>query len=132
VTPDELQAIRERAEAATPGPWVATHRHSQCTADDDETSGLGLEIEGPPEAWNRGQFALGADALFIAHARTDIETLLAEVEQLRAALEELVEAHDAPPWGDGEDPHYEKAVALGRRLDAAWARAREALGRGGE
>lgn len=45
---------------------------------------------------------------------------------LSAVLAELVAAHDAPPW-DGDDPNYEKALAAGRRMDAAWQRAREAL-----
>jgi hypothetical protein len=49
-----------------------------------------------------------------------------EVKRLRGVLTELVAAHYAPPWG-GDDPTYEKALAAGRRMDAAWDRAREAL-----
>lgn len=84
-----IQEIRERHAASTPGEWVATHRHSQCTADDDEQSGLGLEIQGPPEASNRGQFERGADARFIAHAHQDVPFLLAEIERLESVLRQI-------------------------------------------
>ena len=80
----ELAAMRARADAATPGPWRASHRNVGCTPDMDEVAGLGLEIEGPPEAWNRGQFARGADAVFIAAAREDVPRLLDEVARLQA------------------------------------------------
>jgi hypothetical protein len=83
MTEDDLRAIEARANAATPGPWQARHRHAEMTAEDDESCGLGLEIDGPPEAWNRGQFARGSDAQFIAHARADIPALIAEIRRLR-------------------------------------------------
>ena len=44
----------------TPKPWVAVPRHGN--HDKDEMSGLGWDIEGPPEPMLRGQFALAADA----------------------------------------------------------------------
>jgi hypothetical protein len=57
---------------------------------------LGWEVHGPPRAY-RGKFARGADARFVAAARTDIPALLtalaavtAERDALRAALEGLV------------------------------------------
>jgi hypothetical protein len=79
---DRVEEIQQRVEKATPGPWFAKHRAVDCCEHDDECCGLGLEIEGPPEATNRGQFYRGADAAFIAHAREDIPWLLAEVERL--------------------------------------------------
>lgn len=87
MTEQELAAIEARATAATPGPWTASHRHVHGTPDNDEQSGLGLEIEGPPQASGRGQFARGADATFIAAAREDVPALVAEVRRLRALLE---------------------------------------------
>lgn len=83
----ELDAIRARADAATPGPWSARNRSS----DGIEDAFLGFEIDGPPDA-TRGQFARRADAEFMAHARTDIPALLEHIEaQTReiAALKEL-------------------------------------------
>ena len=80
----DLEPIKAREAAATAGPWETIHKHSQCTVKDDEMDGLGLRIDGPPEAWNRGQFEKGADAVFIAASRADIPALIAEVERVRA------------------------------------------------
>lgn len=87
MTPEQLSEIRKRADAASAGPWKAKHRCMGCTADEDETCGLGLDVDGPPEAMNRGQFERGADATFIAHSREDIPSLLDEVERLRGLVE---------------------------------------------
>ena len=51
---------------ATPGPWTVNHRHIAGSENDDEMSGLGLEIEGPPEPILRGQFSRSADARLAA------------------------------------------------------------------
>jgi hypothetical protein len=81
LTEEELATIRRRSIGATPGPWTRFGRSSSNPDGDDEF--LGHEIEGPPEA-SRGQFARVADAEFIAHARSDVPRLLAEVDRLRA------------------------------------------------
>ncbi len=88
----DLDAIRERCEKATPGPWEATHRHVGLSAMDDESGGLGLEVEGPPDASLRGQFARGADATFIAASRTDIPALLAHIARLEATIDQQAAA----------------------------------------
>lgn len=84
----DLDAIKARVEAATPGPWKA---------DGGEVS----QHWSRPEPWQEvvstevscmsycyGGTARGverdADAEFIAHARTDVPALVAEVERLRA------------------------------------------------
>lgn len=85
----ELERLREMCEAATPGPWEAFHRHVHYTADDDEVAGLGLEVHGPPEAENRGQFARGADTRFIAESRTALPRLIAALEVSIEALEDI-------------------------------------------
>ncbi|MHB1524948.1 MAG: hypothetical protein ACYCZN_01485 [Candidatus Dormibacteria bacterium] len=93
-----VEEIAKRLSEATPGPWRAQHRCVGCTDADDESCGLGLEIEGPPEASMRGQFALGADARFIAAAPDDIDYLLKRVRDLGeidpAALLEVAEWFD--------------------------------------
>ena len=86
MTSDELQAIKARCDAATPGPWNAVPRATEGYVD----GFLGAEIEGPPDA-QRGQFARMEDAEFIAHAREDIPALVAEIEQLRAEIERVEE-----------------------------------------
>ena len=101
VTPERLAEIRKRCDAATEGPWEASHRAIDRTAHDDESSGLGLEVHGPPPAWSRGQFARGADATFIAESRTDTPDLCdalaeswAKCNRLLARIKELEEVNN--------------------------------------
>jgi len=87
----DLDAIRARAEAATPGPW---------TADTNEP--FGPELQGIFAPGSRRYIVkadidyaededipdavVTADAEFIAHARADIPELLAEVERLESEI----------------------------------------------
>lgn len=82
LTPEKLEAIRKRAEAASEGPWEL----------DGDDGGI----------WNNGGFNyLGSarsfyddDANFIAHSREDIPVLLAEVERLRKLMADIRECSD--------------------------------------
>ncbi len=76
MTDAELDAIRARAEAATPGPWGIT-------ADSKPND---FDIAGPEPGDTRGMFWREEDAGFVAHARTDVPALLDEVKRLRALL----------------------------------------------
>lgn len=93
-TVPDLDAIRARVEAATPGPWFAWSR------------GVGWLIGLDPDANQcipggfRTDIAREADAEFIAHARTDVPALLAEVEQLRAQWDAVLALH-RPDGGVG-------------------------------
>ena len=87
MTEEQLRQIEERANKATEAPWIAHPRSIHNSDDGEERSGLGFDIDGPPEPQLRGQFSRGKDAVFIAHARTDIPALIAEVRRLREALE---------------------------------------------
>lgn len=79
----DLDAIRARAEAATPGPWEAYDRDGGA-ARPTEITVCGSDIAGPPEAYlDRGRFGRHADAEFIAHARADIPALCDEVGRLQ-------------------------------------------------
>lgn len=72
----DLEAIKARCEAATPGPWV-------------NTGGRFPKINGGPIGGCDVAtlfFADGADAAFIAHAREDVPALVAEVERLQKAV----------------------------------------------
>lgn len=94
MTKDELKAIRERLNAATPGPWKADCKPGDCVVWGPE--GLTRETS---EAYRVApvflmNLAKGSDepvafdlrekanAEFIAHARTDVEELLNLVEML--------------------------------------------------
>lgn len=82
---DELAAIEARAAAATPGPWWQKS-HETPTGDGVELSRLlcYFEDEGDPRFWT-----WSTDGVFVAHARTDVPALLAEVRRLRSERDEL-------------------------------------------
>jgi hypothetical protein len=65
----DLEAIKERLAAATPGPWTQWATHYVCDKRE--------KIAGP---------MLARDADLIAHAPEDLAALVEEVERLRADL----------------------------------------------
>ena len=75
-----LARIEARAKSATDGPWEAH----------EEDGGVLPEwAVWMPDAGHDGAMVVGkADAEFIAHARTDVPDLLAEVKRLRAGIGE--------------------------------------------
>jgi len=84
MTNEELEKIETRAEAATPGPWMDRVDDSGfllvCQKDGSRPSdgicGIGdIEETEPSDHFN---------AIFIAHARTDIPVLVTEIKRLRA------------------------------------------------
>jgi hypothetical protein len=106
---EELAEIRERAEAATPGPWFGI--------PNPDWSGANWRIaRDANEPWgNFGQLAYVApqNGPFIAHARTDIPALLshiAAVEAQRDALVGLVEEsiEMVGDWGDYAPDYFKQ------------------------
>lgn len=135
----DIDAIRARAEAATPGPWEwNTERFkggwSGITGKDN------AEILFPNHcndgddgyAWFE-DFPNDADAAFIAHAREDIPALLAEVDRLTAENERIPRIMDIVEKYEKEVvPDYEKLIAaLPARAEQAEADA-ELAEKGGE
>ena len=96
MTPEELKAIENRCNKATPGPWT-TDRPTK-PSDPDEFSrwvaicGLGgrtgvfADPPGGQSPWN--------DAQFIAHAREDIPALLDYIKELEARISKKEEVHE--------------------------------------
>jgi hypothetical protein len=85
MTPDELNAIKKRCEAATEGPWrfADTHLRSGFFSDHETVCDWGAyAVVGSPARRNQD---------FIAHAREDVPKLVAEVERLRGKLEYLAD-----------------------------------------
>lgn len=80
MTEAELEAIEARANAATPGPWFDIDQF-------EEDYPVEIALTNDPGKYGheqkRSEFT-DADRDFIAHARTDIPTLVAEVRRLRA------------------------------------------------
>ena len=88
----DTEAIRERCEAATPGPWemrniepeeydAVTDEHFYIMAPMWEIANITTWERIVEPGWSRE--ADIADATFIAHARADIPALLDELTQLR-------------------------------------------------
>ena len=76
MTDAELQAIKERADAATAGPW---HYDSYSTVFLADAEAI-CYVPDQPRSKN---------ATFIAAAREDVPALVAEVERLRVEAKEL-------------------------------------------
>jgi|SRR5690242_6038056 len=70
-----LEAVRERAECATSGPWVVVKGQ--------ESDDYGVTESGCLSGKSIAQMCWGYDAEFIAHARTDIPRLLDEIARLQ-------------------------------------------------
>lgn len=86
---EQLNAIKERAEKAIPGPWYH-NRHNEITT---------------PNGARLSQTVTGIDAEFIAHVREDIPALVAEVERLKdensslkRSLEYIAPRKSNPDW----------------------------------
>jgi hypothetical protein len=80
MTKQELAAIESRANAATREPWIVDGTYVP-TASLSAVSvyGMGMEV---------AECQMDADGAFIAAARVDVPTLIAEVRRLRAELGE--------------------------------------------
>lgn len=79
----ELAAVRARADAATPGPWIAS------VEGRDHDSGSTCILRGSPPDYADDLEFLGAtvpDVDFIACARQDIPMLLNQIDRLRSRL----------------------------------------------
>jgi hypothetical protein len=77
----DLDAIRQRAEAATPGPWYG-FSSSWCVYNTPNSDG-----ELIADVYEYGGYPPDANTQFIAHAREDIPAMLDEIERLRALLQ---------------------------------------------
>ncbi|MFZ3592244.1 hypothetical protein [Streptomyces sp. BH104] len=84
LTDEQLAEIQARTESATPGPWW--------TDILPEHGGESIGIDAPGDNWIVPvQDLHEPDAEFVAHARTDVPTLLAEVQRLKGELAKVAE-----------------------------------------
>ena len=81
----DLEAIKARCEAATPGPW-----HQLFNTTDGPGVGIYKNLDQRQQSMLACRMSDG-DQIFVAHARADVPALVAEVERLREAL---MRAHD--------------------------------------
>ena len=78
----DLEPIKERLAAATPGPWKAKEDSWDGYSVVIDDNGPGVSIIA--EQIGQGEDGGWGDAEFIAHAPEDIAALISEVERLRA------------------------------------------------
>lgn len=84
-----LEAIRRRASAATPGPWKTGNRFGNGVLGSSITV---LSGDLPPlelDPYRNGR----NDAAFIAHARQDIPALISAIDQHRDAVDKVRQLH---------------------------------------
>jgi hypothetical protein len=142
ITPEYLNEIEERTNAATKGPWEVTQWAETNNVTIDST---GIDPDEPLWLASLGPCVHGVhDATFIAHSRTDLPRLTAEVRRLRAALFEIAAAACGrglrmPPDGDpvtdtqvldgvfeAFDTHFDDGGAQGFLVDYVTASEQEA------
>lgn len=132
LTDQQLDEIEARVNAATKGPWgVYVYGGDSLIeiAADLEDTGCGYSarrtvcrfdeepLDNDPahrdwtgeDDWAQVQ----ADAVFAAHARTDVDALLAEVRQLRTRVAELEEERRLEWLAQGTTPHTPRLCACG-------------------
>ena len=129
ITAERLAEIEARANAATEGPWRASTGRTY-----DTTTGKAAPVE---HYVSRGDDDVGIasdvcdsrtgeqsepNALFIAHARTDVPALVAEVRRLTAALAAHARHTDAAI--DGVRAMLPAALEIARREGAEAMRER--------
>lgn len=81
----DLDAIRARLDAATEGPW-RVDEIARVWADRDPAGWDAFHIAACHDAVGRAGHDDEANAEFIAHARTDVERLLAALEAAESSL----------------------------------------------
>jgi len=89
-----LDTIRERADAATPGPWATALEVDHDGQYWVVTPPDGSVLFSVCKVGHKGEPKTEEDAEFIAHARTDIPALLAHIDALHTLLVNLVDGID--------------------------------------
>jgi len=108
--PLDLDAIRARADAATPGPWAIVERNGDHIrrklrgADDQFILGLAALLYPDP-----------ADEEFLTHAREDVPALIAEVKALRSRITAAQDALKGPRAGENIMRAWDRAIVRARK-----------------
>lgn len=119
LTDAEIAAIRERAELATRGPWLAdTAGHLEIYSQHEDEPSLIFVFDWVPdkgiETDGYGHLQeMHPDLEFIAHSRTDIPALLETIEEMRGVIAAMV--HDTAGWDiHGGDDYFVSADLIDR------------------
>lgn len=112
MTQQELDAIKARCEAAMPAPWYNFGDWMVHTESDVDKNGIHHEKV-------IGTFKKHS-ADFIAHARTDIPTLLAEVERLRDVQRWIPVTERLPNETDTDDNRDSCVLAIHKKINQCY------------
>lgn len=94
LTQEQLDAIRERLDAATEGPWMPDNDEPGYVIAPGDPSGWDGYLIASTVDHDGGLFVQEHNAELIAHAPQDLTALLAEVERLRNELAKAREVTD--------------------------------------
>ncbi|MGE7843942.1 hypothetical protein ACQKNX_24550 [Lysinibacillus sp. NPDC093712] len=112
MTPEQLNAIKERLAKATPGPWGFDKGDN---LREDRRPAVVEHFDYEHGEWFiHGDIADISDATFIAHARQDIPALVAEIERLRAELTDIIVVATEEASSITHDNGYDDIVAIAR------------------
>ena len=114
LTDADLDAIEQRANAASEGPWSQDSDDPGLVWGEQRSSGDGYWSLFASETGHDAT-AQPQDAEFIAHARTDVPALLAEVRRLRAMEQRVREYTRSIRYVDGA--HYAISDRIYEALD---------------
>jgi len=89
MTKEQLDAIRERCEAASMGPWIAEEPWKRPGVYTVKQKDIYIDWICYMQISNQPNYT--NDANFIAHAREDIPALLDEIDRLNRELDAAVE-----------------------------------------
>lgn len=116
----DLDPIKERLAAATPGPWRVWRDPdpTRARATAVETAWCYGDIEGDTELIT-DYLPTDADATFIANTPSDLAALVAEVERLRVTV--IVEQNRRQPWVKLAHQNSQEVKRLRGQIDAVRA-----------
>lgn len=122
---DRLAEIQARANAATDGPWETGWDHQQfyvapvsARGDEYERIMAMTFIINPGNSQDQSECAT-EDAVFIAHARTDVPRLVGALQAVLDVCDGLEEAHRANPKQTYEYGLEEAAHQVRNAIEAA-------------
>ena len=106
--PPGLQAVRERADKATAGPWAAEKRETSCGYAwhiDPIGACLYVDTRGGVCNPDMDDATAKANAELLADSRTDVPALLDLIETLAGAAEHLrnTDGHEGVDWDASEN-----------------------------
>lgn len=127
MTDEDLEAIKARADGATPGPWCAWRNWVRDADGNSAAHGDGYlrsQAIGVSDWWDQAQAE--RNAAFIAHAREDVPALLRAVERLLPVVRAIAE--DACVNSNWDACFWcEAAAGRPHAVTCTWVAARKAL-----